>query len=94
MFLRVCKFILLTFSPSGTSFHTEKLVRVQDLVPKDEPVVFVIGAMAHGSVSFNTMRLNPLTPTNCQILTTCLHLCTFPNNSIALLFILRKYIYI
>ncbi|EDO41131.1 predicted protein [Nematostella vectensis] len=35
----------------GTSCHVEKLVNVRDMVPSDEPIVFVVGAMAHGSVS-------------------------------------------
>ena len=39
----------LVFYP-GTSFSSTKLVKMNDLVPKDEPVVVVIGAMAHGKV--------------------------------------------
>jgi rRNA pseudouridine-1189 N-methylase Emg1 (Nep1/Mra1 family) len=39
----------LLFYP-GTSFSSTKLVKMNDLVPKDEPVVVVIGAMAHGKV--------------------------------------------
>ena len=34
----------------GMSFKAEDIVNVRDIVPKDEPVVFVIGAMAHGKV--------------------------------------------
>ncbi|KAL9989643.1 hypothetical protein ACROYT_G004210 [Oculina patagonica] len=34
----------------GTSFHSEKLSKLKDIIPKDEPIVFVVGAMAHGSV--------------------------------------------
>lgn len=34
------------------SLHADKLVRPRELVPEtDEPIVVVIGAMAHGSVS-------------------------------------------
>ena len=41
----------------GTSFHTSNLVKVKDLVPKDEPIVFVVGAMAHGSVSHAVLQV-------------------------------------
>lgn len=34
----------------ATSFHAE-LVDVGDLVPDSKPIVFVVGAMSHGSVS-------------------------------------------
>lgn len=34
----------------GTSFHSEKLTNLKDIIPKDEPIVFVVGAMAHGSI--------------------------------------------
>ena len=38
----------------GTSFQAPKLTDPKELVPKDEsPIVIVIGAMAHGSVSFD-----------------------------------------
>lgn len=40
------------FFYQGTSFHTDNLKSVKDIVPKDEPIVFVVGGMAHGSVSF------------------------------------------
>ena len=33
------------------SFGADKVVHPKTLIPKDEPIVFVIGAMAHGSVS-------------------------------------------
>ena len=33
----------------GTSFHADKLVDVRTFA-KDKPVVFVVGAMAHGKV--------------------------------------------
>lgn len=35
----------------STSFHAPKLVDVKDLVPQNESVCMVIGAMAHGAVS-------------------------------------------
>jgi rRNA pseudouridine-1189 N-methylase Emg1 (Nep1/Mra1 family) len=35
----------------GTSFHTDNLVKVKDIVPADEPITIVVGGMAHGSVS-------------------------------------------
>lgn len=34
----------------GTSFHSDNLVKLKDVIPKDEPIVFVVGAMAHGSI--------------------------------------------
>ena len=34
----------------ATSFHAE-LVDARDLVPTSEPIVLVVGAMSHGSVS-------------------------------------------
>ena len=34
----------------GTSFHAD-ITDPRDLVPENEPVVFVVGALAHGSVS-------------------------------------------
>uniref|UniRef100_A0A8D8W510 18S rRNA (pseudouridine-N1)-methyltransferase n=1 Tax=Cacopsylla melanoneura TaxID=428564 RepID=A0A8D8W510_9HEMI len=34
----------------GTSFSSSKLTKPADLVPTDEPLVIVIGAMAHGQV--------------------------------------------
>lgn len=37
----------------GTSFSADKVISPKDLVPEDEPIVFVIGAMAHGQVSFS-----------------------------------------
>lgn len=33
------------------SYSAEEVIDVRDYVPKDGPAVFVIGAMAHGSVS-------------------------------------------
>ncbi|XP_062501471.1 ribosomal RNA small subunit methyltransferase NEP1-like [Corticium candelabrum] len=35
----------------GTSFNAEGCVRVRDYAPDNEPIVFVVGAMAHGRVS-------------------------------------------
>ena len=35
-----------------TSFHSEDVLNPRELVPDDGPVVIVVGAMAHGSVSF------------------------------------------
>lgn len=35
----------------GTSFTSKKLVNSRDLAPTDQPIVIVIGAMAHGKVS-------------------------------------------
>lgn len=34
----------------GTSFTSKKLVNPRDLVPENEPIVIVIGSMAHGKV--------------------------------------------
>ena len=34
-----------------TSYSATKAIHPRDYVPLDEPIVFVIGAMAHGSVS-------------------------------------------
>ncbi len=35
----------------GTSFSTDDLVDVRKILPEDKPIVFVVGAMAHGKVS-------------------------------------------
>ncbi|XP_015925720.1 ribosomal RNA small subunit methyltransferase NEP1 [Parasteatoda tepidariorum] len=35
----------------ATSFSSEKIVHPRDLVPPDEPIVIVVGAMAHGQVT-------------------------------------------
>lgn len=35
----------------GTSFTSKKLMNPRDLVPENEPIVIVIGSMAHGKVS-------------------------------------------
>lgn len=34
-----------------TSFSSEKLIKPKDIVPKDEPIAIIVGAMAHGQVS-------------------------------------------
>lgn len=34
----------------GTSFSAEEIVDIKSLVPKKEPIVFAIGAMAHGAI--------------------------------------------
>lgn len=34
----------------GTSFSSNKVVSPKDIVPSDEPVAVVIGAVAHGQV--------------------------------------------
>lgn len=34
----------------GTSFHSDNLVKLKDVIPKEEPIVLVVGAMAHGSI--------------------------------------------
>ncbi|XP_029180324.1 ribosomal RNA small subunit methyltransferase NEP1-like [Acropora muricata] len=34
----------------GTSFHSDKLVKWKEIIPNDDPIVVVVGAMAHGSV--------------------------------------------
>uniref|UniRef100_H2YW50 18S rRNA (pseudouridine(1248)-N1)-methyltransferase n=1 Tax=Ciona savignyi TaxID=51511 RepID=H2YW50_CIOSA len=34
----------------GTSYSASGVVDVRDLVPKNEPIVFVVGAMAHGAI--------------------------------------------
>ena len=41
----------------GTSFHVDTVSDVRDFVPNDEPVAFVVGAMAHGSVCRKLKRL-------------------------------------
>lgn len=40
----------------GTSFHVEKVTNPRDIVPEKEPVVIVIGALSHGSVSHSEFR--------------------------------------
>ena len=34
----------------GTSFTSKKLINPRDLVPEKDPIVIVIGSMAHGKV--------------------------------------------
>lgn len=51
--------ILNTFFVLGTSFHSEKLTKLKDIIPNDEPIVFVVGAMAHGSVRFLCYTIYP-----------------------------------
>lgn len=34
----------------ATSYNSEKVVHPRDLVPADDPIVIVVGAMAHGKV--------------------------------------------
>lgn len=41
----------------GMTFKAPEVVDPKTLIPKDEPVVFVIGAMAHGSVRTDTFIL-------------------------------------
>ena len=33
-----------------TSYRAEKNIKVRDFAPKEDPILFVIGAMAHGKV--------------------------------------------
>ena len=54
--LKVIKNPVINHLPTGskkycTSFHAEKLSNPRDLVPKDAPAVFVVGALAHGRVT-------------------------------------------
>lgn len=35
----------------ATSFASDKIIRPSELVPADDPIVIVVGAMAHGKVS-------------------------------------------
>ena len=35
-----------------TSYNVPKCINPREYVPTDDPIVFVIGAMAHGSVSY------------------------------------------
>lgn len=41
----------------GTSFHTDNLKKVRDIVPKDGPIAIAVGGMAHGSVSYTKLSL-------------------------------------
>ena len=55
LFVKVIKNPIEDHLPTGcvkvaTSFKG-KLTDVRDMVPSDAPIVFVIGAMSHGSVS-------------------------------------------
>lgn len=56
LFIVVSSINSVTYSLSGTSFHSDNLVKLKDVIPKDEPIVFVVGAMAHGSVSLFTFQ--------------------------------------
>uniref|UniRef100_T1J238 18S rRNA (pseudouridine-N1)-methyltransferase n=1 Tax=Strigamia maritima TaxID=126957 RepID=T1J238_STRMM len=54
--LKVIKNPVSDYLPAGckkysTSFHAKRTVKPRELVPSDEPCVFVIGAMAHGKVN-------------------------------------------
>ncbi|XP_013412564.1 ribosomal RNA small subunit methyltransferase NEP1 [Lingula anatina] len=54
--LKVIKNPVIDHLPTGCekikmSFNADKIVDAEDLVPDNKPVVFVIGAMAHGSVN-------------------------------------------
>ena len=44
----------------GMSFHAEGCVDPRTLVPPEDPVVLVVGAMAHGSVSMSLVSLNKM----------------------------------
>lgn len=58
-FLQVIKNPVQDHLPAGcTKLATSvkgDLVDAKDLVPEDEPVVIVVGAMAHGSVSYSVI---------------------------------------
>ncbi|XP_078065098.1 ribosomal RNA small subunit methyltransferase NEP1-like, partial [Mustelus asterias] len=61
----------------GTTFHTEEVVRIQDLVPKEESVLFVIGAFAHGSVDVDyTERNVSISNYPLSAALTCAKICT------------------
>ena len=51
----------------GMSFKAEKCVDPRTLVPSDDPIVFVVGAMAHGSVSFKTFKLKFYNEQKCAV---------------------------
>lgn len=40
----------------GTSYHADKIVDVRNFA-EDKPIVFVIGAMAHGKVTITLLSL-------------------------------------
>ena len=44
----------------GMSFHAEGCVDPRTLVPPEDPVVLVVGAMAHGSVSMSLVSLDKM----------------------------------
>lgn len=44
----------------ATSYSSDKFVKPKDLVPENEPIVFVIGAMAHGQVRFIIISADPV----------------------------------
>ncbi|XP_064415436.1 ribosomal RNA small subunit methyltransferase NEP1 [Latimeria chalumnae] len=61
----------------GTSFSAEKVVCARDLVPKSEPVVFVIGAFAHGSISVDyTEKTVSISNYPLSAALTCAKICT------------------
>ncbi|XP_072334808.1 ribosomal RNA small subunit methyltransferase NEP1 [Scyliorhinus torazame] len=61
----------------GTTFHTDEVVRLQDLVPKEESAVFVIGAFAHGSINVDyTERQVSISSYPLSAALTCAKICT------------------
>ncbi|GAB6030789.1 18S rRNA pseudouridine methyltransferase [Chamberlinius hualienensis] len=61
----------------GTSFSADKLVHPRELIPKDEPVVVVIGAMAHGQVEVDyTEEVVSFSRYPLSAAVTCSKLCT------------------
>ena len=47
-----CSSFLLFHLTLVTSYRAEKNIKVRDFAPKEDPILFVVGAMAHGKVCF------------------------------------------
>lgn len=41
----------------GTSYSSNKLVKIKDIVPSDEPIAIIVGAMPHGQVNIELLVL-------------------------------------
>ncbi|KAJ1122365.1 hypothetical protein NDU88_000855 [Pleurodeles waltl] len=61
----------------GTSFSSQQVVNIRDLVPEAEPVVFVVGAFAHGAVNVAyTEKTVSISNYPLSAALTCAKLCT------------------
>lgn len=57
----------------GTSFAAEKVVNPRDIVPPDDPITIVVGAIARGQVSLSVKSIYYFL--QCEITFKIFHLC-------------------